>query len=223
MSVPHIVKEYERLFPEGIHRFDGELYNHALTFEEITSIVRKSKSLDERHGMISHEVFDYVDEEKSMSFEQRYHKYLELLSGSEIIRPVPHSLINDRESLMHAHKSFMAAGFEGTMVRDMGAIYENTKERSTSVLKLKDFVDAEFEIVGVKEGKGKLKGHGIFVCKTDKGVVFDVKLVGDTSKLKEILENKDSYIGKLLTCSFMEYTSKGAPRHPNGERIREDI
>lgn len=44
------------------------------------------------------------------------------------------------------------------------------------LLKMKDFVDGEFKIVRLEEGRGKLQGHvGAFVCVTEDGVEFGAK------------------------------------------------
>jgi hypothetical protein len=83
--------------------------------------------------------------------------------------------------------------------------------------------DAEFVIVGVEEGKGKLAGHGIMQCKTDKGLEFAVKMKGRTDNLKDYLEHPEKYIGKQLTVQYQNLHVTGIPRFPVGLRIREDI
>jgi hypothetical protein len=68
-----------------------------------------------------------------------------------------------------------------------------------------------------------MKGHAIFECVTETSERFDVKMKGSMDKLKEIWENKDSYIGKTLTVMFQERTKNGIPRFPVGLRLRGDV
>ena len=85
-----------------------------------------------------------------------------------------------------------------------------------------DKQDAEFEIVGVQEGCGRLQGHvGSFVCKTLTDSEFNVKMMGSNSNLKTLWENKELWEGKKLTVQFQTYSSYGIPRFPVGKAIRD--
>ena len=78
--------------------------------------------------------------------------------------------------------------------------------------------------MGVNEGKGKLAGHGIFICTMANGAQFECKMKGDQDKLKDYLENPDRYIGRLLTVQYQGLTGANkVPRFPVGLRVREDV
>jgi DNA ligase-1 len=86
-----------------------------------------------------------------------------------------------------ADDRFKKAGYEGAIIRQLGIGYEH--KRSSQLLKMKDFLDSEFLVVGVEEGRGKLQGHcGAFACSTQEGKIFSVKMAGDTRFLKTIFE-----------------------------------
>jgi ATP-dependent DNA ligase len=122
-----------------------------------------------------------------------------------------------------AYDRFIASGYEGAIVRNAAGIYTINK-RSYDLLKVKSFDDAEFQIVGVEEGRGKLAGHGIFICKTGGGTDFEVKLKGEQEALKDILLNPDKYIGQPLTVQYFGLTKKSeVPRFPVGLRLRQDM
>ncbi len=116
---------------------------------------------------------------------------------------------------------FTAQGFEGAMLRNVNSLYVN--KRSYDLQKVKEFDDSEFGIAGVKEGRGKLAGHAIFICELGPkgGETFDVKLKGDTEYLKKLWEDKSLWEGKMLTVQFQGLTAYGVPRFPVGIAIRD--
>jgi DNA ligase-1 len=84
-------------------------------------------------------------------------------------------------------------------------------------------VDDEFEIVGIEEGRGKLAGHAIFVCRTKEGQEFKAKMKGDTAKLKAYFNNHSLWQGKFLTVQYQNISQYGVPRFPVGLRICEKL
>ena len=110
------------------------------------------------------------------------------------------------------------------MDRLFGKELSNLLENSY-LQKYKVFEDAEFEITGVEEGRGKLAGHaGSFICVTKEGNEFKAKLKGKLSDLKEYWENQKQYIGKTLTVQFQGLTNKNnVPRFPVALRFRENL
>jgi len=107
------------------------------------------------------------------------------------------------------------------MIRNLDSPYVN--KRSADLIKVKQMDDAEYEIVAVEEGRGRLTGRGIFVCATPGGDRFRCKLVGNLDNLVVFLERPQDYIGRMLTVKFQEITANGMPRFPVGMRLREDI
>jgi DNA ligase-1 len=98
------------------------------------------------------------------------------------------------------------------MIR-LNAPYEN--KRSKSLLKRKEFVDAEFEILGVEEGKGNLSSKlGKLKFKTDQGIEFDAAINGTWEYLEELWNKRDELIGKTATVKYFELTEDGSLRFP---------
>ena len=118
------------------------------------------------------------------------------------------------------YERFKSEGYEGAILRNSNGVYVN--KRSSDLIKLKEMEDAEFRITGIEEGRGKLAGHvGAFVCVTHQGNAFNVKMSGDTSRLKKYLEDHSLWEGRFLTVQFQGLTSYGIPRFPIGLRIRQ--
>lgn len=222
-SVPHILTEIARIFPNAAPKLDGELYNHTLKedFEKITSIVKQTKQVHPEHELVEYHVYD-VDEE-GMTFAERYEFLQQLETQFKFIKLVPTIIVNSLEEVLEAHKKFVEMGYEGAIIRNLDSQYEG--KRSYGLQKLKEFQEKEFKIVGIIEGRGKLQGTvGSFQCVTEAGVTFEAKMEGKLERLKEFFENHSLWEGKQLTVRFQNYTKKkNVPRFPVGLRIREDI
>jgi len=224
-SVPHIVKELERLKLKNII-LDGELYNqdYADKFEELCHFIRQSSPIA-GCDIVQYHVYDIVD--ATMTFEARSKVVLDSIAGSGLapahVIPVDTLLVNSPYEMLEKFEGFKAAGYEGCMVRNAAGRYVGSpSHRSDDLQKVKSFDDAEFEIVGVTEGLGKLAGCGIFECKTTTGATFEAKMVGKLEDLKQYFEKPETVIGKMLTVKYQGLTAKsGVPRFPVGLRIRE--
>ena len=96
--------------------------------------------------------------------------------------------------------------------------YEN--KRSKSLLKHKSFIDTEYKIIGVEQGKGNLTGKmGALVFKTSEGDTFNASINGGWDYLEELWNSKDKLIGKQATVKYFNLTPDGKPRFPKVIKI----
>jgi DNA ligase-1 len=221
-SMPHIVEILEKHFGDHDITLDGELYNHAYktNFEHIVSLVRQEEP-DPQHTDVQYHVYDLVEED--MPFEGRIKK-LNVAVGLKLapyIIAVETAIIEDEEAVMPIFHRYRAAGFEGAMLRNLNGKYVN--KRSYDLLKVKEFDDAEFPIIGIEEGRGKLQGHvGSFICRTPDGKEFLAKMSGDTERLRDYFKDHSLWEGKLLTVKYQGLTgAEQVPRFPVGVTIRD--
>ena len=84
-------------------------------------------------------------------------------------------------------------------------------ERSQTILKLKSWKDAEFQIVSVAEGRGTMAGMAIFKCVTDKDHPFDVLAGGTHVQKQKAWNDRDRWVGRLITVEFAAYTNTETP------------
>ncbi len=228
-SLPHIVAELRQVFlarlasgevKDGTYYLDGENYNHAYrdNFEALTSLIRPDEPRP-GHNVVEYHVYDVVSAD---TFLDRFRKLEHLLfDGTKSIKLVETHVANDEAALMQHYNYFRTAGYEGAMARTLDTPYEH--KRSSSLLKMKDFVDAEFRIVRLEEGRGRLQGHcGAFVCVTADGAEFNAKMCGETSALKTAWENPELLINKMMTIKYQGLTSAGMPRFPVAIRFRDE-
>lgn len=200
---------------------DGELYNHDYKhkFEELTGFIRSEKP-KEGYDVVQYHIYDVVMDEK---YEDRYTFLDEFFRnlGSKVTLVPVETLEVTQEQVVSQFKSYLAQGYEGAILRDKSTTYEH--KRSYGLQKVKEFEDAEFEIIGVEEGRGSMKGHAIFVCKTTGGHDFKAKMKGSMDELVKIFNEGEKYIGNHLTVQYQGLTKEGIPRFPVGLRVREEV
>jgi DNA ligase-1 len=222
-SCPHIVQELEALFEGKTLTLDGELYNHEYksNFEKIVSLVRQEKP-DPEHYLVQYHIYDMVAEATFGVRSETLQKWLEDLDESSSLKVVQTSIVSNEDNVMYWFDLFKKMGYEGSMLRNGASKYVN--KRSYDLQKVKEFDDAEFDIIGIEEGRGKLQGHvGAFRCRGKGDSIFLAKMSGDTDRLRDYFQNHKLWQGKKLTVQYQGLTGKEkVPRFPVGLRIREN-
>jgi DNA ligase-1 len=123
---------------------------------------------------------------------------------------VPTFEVNSREEVDKYFDMFRKDGYEGAIIRT-DAPYEH--KRSKNLLKYKEFQDDEFEIVDVNIGKNQTIAESFTIrLKNDK--LCNATLAFPDEVCKEILENKENYIGKMATVCYFGITNDGLLRFP---------
>jgi ATP-dependent DNA ligase len=164
-------------------------------------------------------VYDIVDSE--LPYAKRQQIIHDILHNAprNVVRVPTWEAFNEVD-VMVWHKSFTRDGFEGTMIRNPDMPYEIGK-RSYSLLKLKDFVDAEYRIVDVVDGDGSDVGLAIFELETDSGERFNCRPEGSQENRADLFKNRRELVGKYLTVRYQELSKDGIPIFPVGVSIRE--
>lgn len=219
-SVPHIVKGLEERFVGKTITLDGELYNHDFhnDFNAIMKLARPSKPVP-GHEKLQYHVYDIINNDTQ---DNRALQLTALPLGGPMspLVYVPTHLMNSEDELTAFFEICRKEGYEGIIVRNREAKYEVGK-RSYNLQKVKDFEDDEFEITGVKEGRGAMAGRAIFECKTKDGQEFDCKMDGPLDELVKYLHDEKLWKGKKLTVRFQNYTPDGKPRCCVGKGVRD--
>jgi len=229
LDVPTEIKvELALILREG-ECADGELYRHGWGFQRIASAIKKRGA--DTPGL---HYYIYDNPVMNLSFKERFMDRWENLkaesasvdnpisvTNTERIKIVPTMTVSNKEGLTLMESACIEAGFEGLMVRNIKGLYQ-FKNRSYDLQKVKQFEDAEYQIIGGKEGQGRESGMVIFKCKTEDGIEFDVRPKGTMEERSAMWKNLSHYIGKPLTVKFQGLTDDGRPRFPVGLHIRPD-
>ncbi|CAB4162127.1 DNA ligase [uncultured Caudovirales phage] len=215
VSCPHIEKaleNYFRMYPKD--ELDGELYNHELRddFNELMSILRQTKLTDEDFAkskdIAQYHIYDIVD--PAMKFSNRFKVVsdaVELIDNSSV-KKVETYWINSPEVLDINYDEILQNGYEGQMIR-LDTYYEN--KRTNNLLKRKEFIDEEFEVLRLLEGKGNWAGYAKSIeCITEEGIVFNAGVKGSQKFAKELLNRNIKY----ATVRYQNRTPDGSLRFP---------
>jgi len=223
-SCPHIVAELQLVYPSGYHEVDGELYNHDYKdkFEDLASLIRQEVPAPNCTEVQYH----VYDKPGDGGFADRIEKLYGEIHGYEkkngmlkYIHVTDTVLVKSEDELMEAFDSFLKDGYEGSMARNYAGPYKG--KRSYDLQKVKEFLDDDYPIVNIKEGRGGYAGCGIFVCKTPQGKEFDVKMRGPKERLAQFLEDHSTWKGKALVVKYQYISKYGIPIFPVGERFSD--
>lgn len=179
---------------------------------------------------------------------ERRAEEIRTITGLDYVRALPWRKVNNSSEVLDAEMDWLALGFEGVMLRYPQGPYKNGRStlREQTLMKLKRFTDAEAEIVGFeplwsnqnpqtrdsqglahrsdhKAGKIQVDTLGNLIVRDLSGrfSVFNVGSGFDSSLRQQIWDNRDRYIGKVITYKFQECGVVEAPRFPIFLRIRE--
>lgn len=189
------------------HPLDGELWIARKRFQSASDIA-KSQGTPERWKDLRFLVFDAPDE--SGPFEDR----VRFLSDSAPVWKNPftalveHVACTGNRHLEDELERIIALGGEGLMVRQPGSKYE--RSRSSTILKVKKFLDTEVVVEDYEPGEGRHKGRvGALWVRLGSGV---------TCKVGTGLKDKDRDYpparGSIITVRYQELTEDGALRFP---------
>ena len=218
--VPHINKALLGILNDG-QCADGELYTHGWDFQKIVSAIKKT---NENTPGIQYHIYDLPDmQDRSKTFVNRFNSFARgrISTASDCLVSVETPLIRTEEALMSYEDQCHNEGYEGIMARNIQSEYL-FGYRSKDLLKVKRFLDEEYEIVDFTHGTSIELECIVFVCKTKDNQTFSVRPVGTHEERKAMYKNGTSYIGKMLTVKYQELSNDGVPRFPVGLHIRED-
>ena len=222
VAVPHIAEALAEFIKDHpTVTLDGELYNHELkdNFQKITSLVRKTVNLGadelaESKELVQYHIYDMFDSANpDMTFMQRYNwiqKNVHLVNKKAVgIHLVASAICETSEEIDVMYGEYTTAGYEGQMVRQ-DTVYEN--KRSKGLLKRKEFITEEYQVVEVHEGQGNWAGYAKrLTLKMPNGTTFSSGIRGSQAKLKELLDNPNI---DWATCRYFELSNDGVPRFP---------
>lgn len=193
---------------------DGELWIGYGKFEETASIVRSEKP-DDRWKRVRFMVFDAP--QAKGTFEERM-QFLQatLPDGKQFVRVVTQERCKGVTQLLAERDRVVRLGGEGLMLRQPASPYE--AGRSSTLLKVKPYDDAEATIIAHEPGTGKYAGKlGALRVRTDDGREFSIG-----SGFSDAQRESPPPVGTVITYRFRGLTAKGMPRFPSFLRIRRD-
>lgn len=191
---------------------DGELWLERRAFQRTVSIVRRHDASDQWRR-IRYVVFDAPA--VTAPFERRLERCRAHFQKLPALYAdvLPQHVCRGGDHLRSELDRIEQLGGEGIMLRQPDSLYETG--RSTTLLKVKRFQDAEALVVGHEPGKGRHRGRlGALVCELAGGIQFAVG-----SGLTDAERENPPAIGATVTFRFQELSDRGVPRFPTFVRL----
>lgn len=195
---------------------DGELWMGRKMFQKTVSIVRRQDKSDHWQE-IRLRLFDAPG--CAGGFEKRFAFITKFLKSSKLkyIELHEHKPCRGIDHLKEELSRIEGLGGEGLMLRQPGSPYE--VGRSTTLLKVKTFHDAEAEVVGHQPGKGRHKGKlGALLMKLENGISFSLG-----TGFSDAERANPPAIGSKVTFRYQELTDGGVPRFPSFVRVYDEV
>lgn len=210
--IPHSILD-EMIANEYV--FDGEVYLPGHTVNEIDHFVKDPNCVENK--FIQYWVYDIAIEEspqfkRTAFLESNFDEFVQVFKDKESHLNNKNRLVvldavevTNHEEATTARDKYISLGFEGLILRNPNASYDYGKRRVGVMVKYKKTDDGIFTIIDIKPEGIKRADIPLFVCKNDiNDELFKVHLNGSLKYQKEILVNKDKYIGKKLYISYGE-------------------
>ena len=235
LAIFHIIvneklEEFFKNHPDAI--LDGEIYKHGMTLNQISGICRTQATISDGKDLQFY-WYDIVD--TAASFSERYKTMLEWKEELELadfdpyrqysptelaIQFVPQELVSGWFNMKTMHDRFVKEGFEGLVIRSLTDVYGPGK-RSNAMIKIKEYKDAEYTIVGISEGRRE--EDMCFIMQTESGAEFNAKPIGDRELKQYYRQHIDEMVGKKATVKYFEMSGAGTdiPQQPIFIGIRD--
>lgn len=196
---------------------DGEIYLHGLLLEEINEAVKKT---NENTPKLEFWLYDLPSSKKPQVERKLELSQIVVLIKNDFIKYSDHIAVNSDNEVIEAHNSYVDDGYEGAVLKNPKGTYQ-PGQRSSFWQKVKMFDDSEFKIVGHKFG---LRGTQdlMFICEADNKKEFDVVMNGTLESKVKIVDNINSYMGKMLTVKYFGLSKYGIPNIAKGKCVRND-
>lgn len=230
---------------------DGEIYSHALSFQEIGHFLRTIDTGNEEiPDSIKFYCFEAFDPSRpNLTAKERY----ELIKNASnemngVFVVVEQKILDNPTDIEKEFKKAIEDGYEGLMLKNPDSEYKFGRFtfKSGDAYKLKKFVTTDGKIVGVEqatkvkdsaEKKTDAFGKSVTSKKKDdripidKAASFIVEFDSTTVKVpiamtdeekEEVWKNRDSYLGRWIEYKYQEEGMDKKPRIPIFLRYRED-
>ena len=220
----------------GEYSPDGEIFMYQKPLQEIVSLLKRKQ---EDTTKLNYVVYDlaipnvaYVERKKTL--EKLFRSYVESGNKLQYVRLCPSAFARTDEDVQSLQRQYVEQGYEGVVIRNPFSEYK-FGERTYDLMKLKNFQDKEFEIVGYEAEryydklKNVFKDIVIWKCRADNGKEFNVRPVGTVAMKAAMYQKGSEYIGKKLTVKYLELSNEGIPvgnpvgsfATPLGEAVRD--
>ena len=224
-DVPHLtvpthelLSEVNALCDNRCLALDGEAYIHGMPLQKITSLARKyQKGVTET---LEFHLFDLIIPD--MSFVDRHTILVEALRNygaglGNVFALVHYEWVSDEAEMKDFHGRFTERGYEGLMIRHASGEY-GIARRSPELFKYKQFLSDEACITDVWEDNNQ---NAMLTVLMKNGKSCKVTPKRSHEARKQMLTDREDFIGKWITVKYQGLTEDGIFQFPIGMDLRE--
>ena len=203
-TIPELIESI--VIPEGM-TLDGEIYCHGQSLQTIVSWVKRRQTDSLR---LMFHAYDLMEE---IPYEERLAILMQIDFGNvgELVPTYKY----DGQSIKDLLKGSIENGYEGLILRQNDFGYEAGK-RSKSLIKVKQFLDDEFQIIGMHLSKD---GLPMIDFDTGRGTVGKATAPGTMFEKNAHYVNRGNIYGKFVHLEFAFWTKDDKPFHPTARSI----
>ena len=207
-TIPELVNSI--VIPEGM-TIDGEIYCHGQSLQTIVSWVKR-RQIDSLRLMFH--AYDLMEE---IPYEERLAILMQIDFGNvgELVPTYKYFGVQHGASIKTLLMDSIKHGYEGLILRQNDFGYEDGK-RSKSLIKVKQFLDEEFQIIGMHLSKD---GLPMIDFDTGRGTVGKATAPGTMIQKQAHYENRGNLYNKFLHLEFSQWTKDDKPFHPTATKI----
>src|SRR5262249_33067155 len=186
---------------------DGELWLGRKKFQRAVSIARR-QDRSEHWRELRFVVFDAPAQTAVFEDRVAFLKDLFARTKFEFAEVLPHDLCKGLDHLRSELTRIESLGGEGLMLREPRSKY--AAGRSTTLLKVKTFHDAEATVIRHEAGAGRHKGRlGALFVELSDGTRFKVG-----TGFSDAERENPPPVGSIITFRYQELSDGGVPRFP---------
>lgn len=219
----------DAMIEEGVC-LDGELYIPGYSVNDINSFVKNTNL--KQHYLLQYWCYDLCYENMTASHRMQIKSKWcstaywiniktkeEHLNNKNTFVLLSNYLISNYDEAITARNKYIDLGFEGLIIRNPNSEYQFGK-RNQAMFKFKKIDDGKFVIVDIKS-EHKRKDLPLFVLRNDiNEELFECSINKPQDVQREILINKEKYVGKYMFVEFRERSGKAqVPFHARGINI----
>ncbi|MEW6292097.1 MAG: DNA ligase [Pseudomonadota bacterium] len=194
---------------------DGELWTARGRFDQLSGIVRREIPNDADWRQVRYMIFELPD--TPGSFTERAKRMQALVAAANVpwLGMVEQFRLPDAPALQRKLDEVVRGGGEGLMLHLAEASY--VAGRSSMLLKVTPWLDAEARVIAHLPGKGKHAGKlGALRVEMPDGKSFSIG-----TGFTDAQRGNPPPIGSLVTYRYRELTRNGIPRFPRFLRVRD--
>lgn len=196
---------------------DGELWLARGSFDQLSAIVRRQVPDDAEWRRVRYMIFELPEAAGGFSERIELIKVVTAAANLPWLQAVSQFRVPDAAALQKKLRDIVRQGGEGLMLHRADAAYETG--RSSALLKLTPWLDAEATVIGHLPGKGKYTGLlGALRMGMSDGRQFSLG-----SGLNDAQRRNPPPVGTLITYRYRELTQNGMPRFPRYLRVRDKL